>query len=310
MAEARTRDVQPKRVGERLAAARAALKLELEDIAERSRIPLRHLQAIEASNFEALPASTYSIGFVKTFARMVGLDGNEIATAFRAERGDTLAQREEYTPFEPADPSRVPPNLLVMIALGTAVVLLIAYLIWRGAGSNDERQQMAAGTSPEASTPAAPAATANRPASAKPALPAPSPADKVILTASENVWVKISEKDGPTLFMGELTPGQNYEVPADAKDPRLLTGRPQVLSARIGARVIPELGSAKRSISNVSLKGPALIERDEAMKAAEADRSASVSATAPPTAPADAIDRSPPANANQASTTVATPAAP
>ena len=309
MAEARTRDMQPKRVGERLALARAALKLELEDIAERSRIPLRHLQAIEASNFEALPASTYSTGFVKTFARMVGLDGSEIATAFRAERGESLAQREEYTPFEPADPSRVPPNLLVMIALGTAVVLLIAYLIWRGAGSNDERQQMAAGTSLEASTPATPAATAKRPTAAKPALTPPSPADTVILTASENVWIKISERDGPTLFMGELSPGQNYEVPANAKDPRLLTGRPHVLSARIGARVIPELGSAKRSISDVSLKGPALIERDAAMKAAETDRSASVDAVPPSAVPAEA-DRSAPANANQASDIVATPATP
>lgn len=309
MAEARTRDVQPKRVGERLAVARAALKLELEDIAERSRIPLRHLQAIEASNFEALPASTYSTGFVKTFARMVGLDGSEIATAFRAERGDSLAQREEYTPFEPADPSRVPPNLLVMIALGTAVVLLIAYLIWRGAGSNDERQQMAAGTSLEASTPATPAATVKRPIAAKPAMPPPSPTDTVILTASENVWIKISERDGPTLFMGELSPGQNYEVPANAKDPRLLTGRPHVLSARIGARVIPELGSAKRSISDVSLKGSALIERDAAMKVAETDRSASVDAAPPSAVPADA-DRSAPANANQASDTVATPATP
>lgn len=309
MAEARTRDMQPKRVGERLAVARAALKLELEDIAERSRIPLRHLQAIEASNFEALPASTYSTGFVKTFARMVGLDGSEIATAFRAERGESLAQREEYTPFEPADPSRVPPNLLVMIALGTAVVLLIAYLIWRGAGSNDERQQLAAGTSLEASTPATPAATAKRPIAAKPAMPPPSPADTVILTASENVWIKISERDGPTLFMGELSPGQNYEVPANAKDPRLLTGRPHVLSARIGARVIPELGSAKRSISNVSLKGTALIERDAAMKAAEAGRSASVDAVPPSAVPAEA-DRSAPANANQASDIVATPATP
>lgn len=299
MAEAPPRNTQPRLVGERLAEARAALKLELEDIAERSRIPLRHLQAIEASNYEALPASTYSIGFVKTFARMVGLDGNEIAGAFREERGEMLGRREEYLPFEPADPSRVPPSLLVIIALGTAVVLLIAYLVWRGSSHGEERQQLAAGTLPTASAPATPGAARRVAQPAKPALPAPAATDKVVLTASDAVWVKISEKDGPTLYMGELKPGQTYEVPADAKDPRLLTGRPHVLSARIGARVIPALGTAKKSINDVSLKGPALIERDVAMKAAETG-AASVAGEG----------GSVPANADQASSNVATPATP
>jgi len=299
MAEAPPRDTQPRLVGERLAEARVALKLELEDIAERSRIPLRHLQAIEASNYEALPASTYSIGFVKTFARMVGLDGNEIAGAFREERGEMLGRREEYLPFEPADPSRVPPSLLVIIALGTAVVLLIAYLVWRGASHGEERQQLAAGTLPTASAPATPGAAPRLAPPSKPVLPAPAATDKVVLTASDAVWVKISEKDGPTLYMGELKPGQTYEVPADAKDPRLLTGRPHVLSARIGARVIPALGTAKKSINDVSLKGPALIERDVAMKAAETSSISTAGEAG-----------SVPANADQASSNVATPATP
>jgi len=83
-------------------------------------------------------------------------------------------------------------------------------------------------------------------------------------------------------------------VPADAKDPRLLTGRPDVLSARIGSRSIPALGSARKTISNVSLKAPALIERDAAMQAATAEENA----------------RSAAANANPASGNVATPANP
>lgn len=290
-----------KKVGERIAEARTALKLELEDIAERSRIPLRHLQAIEASNFEALPASTYSIGFAKTFARMVGLDGDEIATDFRAERGETLAQRSEYTPFEPADPSRVPPKLLAMVAIGTAIVLLVAYLIWRGGGSGEERQQMAAGTTSEATAPAAPVPPRRVP---MPAAPAVSAADNVVLTASDTVWIKVSEAGGPTLFMGELAPGQSYDVPIDAKDPRLLTGRPDVLRARIGARVIPALGSAKKSISNVSLKGPALIEREAAIAAATTTTTPSTSAQQPP------AGGSAGGNPDQPSGNVATPATP
>jgi hypothetical protein len=64
-----------------------------------------------------------------------------------------------------------------------------------------------------------------------------------------------------------------------------------VLSAQVGAYRVASLGSAKRSISNVSLKGPALIEREAAMKPAleeEARRSATANpdqATAPVATP-------------------------
>jgi cytoskeleton protein RodZ len=305
MSEARAaRVVQPKRVGERIAEARVALKLELEDIAERSRIPMRHLQAIEESNFEVLPASTYSIGFAKTFARMVGLDGEQIAADFRAERGEMLLERSEYTPFEPADPSRIPPSLLAMVAIGTAVILLVAYLIWRGGGKAEERQQMAAGTLPEVSAPATPGVPAPR-QPVRRAAPAPAPlaTDKVVLTASDAAWVKISEKNGPMLFIGEMAPGQRYEVPATAVDPRILTGRPDVLSATVGTRVIASLGSVKRSINDVSLKGPALIERDTAMKAAAAATAAATAGTPESNSPAPAVP-------DQPSAGVATPPAP
>ena len=299
-----------KRVGERIAEARKALKLELEDVAERSRIPLRHLQAIEDSNFEALPASTYSIGFAKTFARMVGLDGEEIAADFRAERGETLARRTEYTPFEPADPSRVPPSLLAMVALGTAVILLVAYLIWRGGWRDEERQQLAAGTQSVAEAPAATARPAPKATAAAAAAPAPSAADKVVLTAVEEVWIKVTDKGNPagsTLFMGQLAPGQSYQVPVDAKDPRLLTGRPQMLRVAVGAREIPPLGKGDRTISNVSLKGPALIERSAASAAATTG-----TANAASPAPSSAAEASPalPANADQANGNVASPATP
>jgi transcriptional regulator with XRE-family HTH domain len=305
---------QSKKVGERIAEARVALKLQLEDIAERSRIPMRHLEAIEASNYEALPAAPYSAGFAKTFARMVGLDGEQIAADFRAERGDSLVQRSEYTPFEPADPSRVPPRLLAMIAFGTAVVLLIAYLAWRGGGAGEERQQLAAGTSPEiVANIAAPTVSAPAPRLAVPrAAPAVSPMASVVLTATDKVWIKVSESGGPTLFMGELAPGQKYVVPADAKDPRLLTGRPQMLRTQVGAHVIPVLGSGDKTISNVSLKGPALIEREAAMSAASAPRPP-ISADTPQTAPAVGAasnEHSPPSNTDQPSDNMATPATP
>ena len=63
-----------KRVGERLRETRQAKGLEIDQVAAETRIPLRHLESIEAGDFAALPSRTYAIGFTRTYARLLGLD--------------------------------------------------------------------------------------------------------------------------------------------------------------------------------------------------------------------------------------------
>jgi cytoskeleton protein RodZ len=247
----------PLSVGARLSAARLAQNIELEDIAERTRIPLRHLVMIEQSQHAQLPAPTYSAGFVKTVANMLGLDGAALVRDFRVELGEGRRYAIDTAPYEPADPSRVPPRLLAMIALVTAIVVALVYVAWRG-GSGPEQTRLA--TTEAAPPPAVPAPMTTAPAPAPSPAPAPVAAP-VIFTATDNVWLKVAEKDGPTLFMGELKPGQSYALPSSVADPRLLTGRPQALKLTVGAVTIPQLGPADRTISDVSVKGAALLER-------------------------------------------------
>src|SRR3990170_6869032 len=74
-------------VGERLRAAREEKGLRLEDIAAQTRIPQRHLESLETSSWDKLPAPTYTVGFAKSFASAVGLDRAEIGEQLRAEMG-------------------------------------------------------------------------------------------------------------------------------------------------------------------------------------------------------------------------------
>ena len=48
----------PERVGDRLRAARLTAGLDLSDVATKTRIPLRHLTAIEAGDYDLLPSIT------------------------------------------------------------------------------------------------------------------------------------------------------------------------------------------------------------------------------------------------------------
>ena len=88
------RSVRAVSVGERLRTAREAKGLSLEDVASQTRIPIRHLQHIEREEWDALPAITYCVGFARSYANAVGLDGAELgARAARPARRRPRAAR-------------------------------------------------------------------------------------------------------------------------------------------------------------------------------------------------------------------------
>lgn len=250
----------PFSVGARLAEARKARSLELEDIAARTRVPLRHLQAIEAGDFAELPAVPYSVGFVRSFAQIVGLDGSMLAREFREEMGGGTTERFIPEPFEPADPARVPSRFLVTVAVLLALVLGGGYAVWRSGvlgGGPDSRAELAVGDHP-AETSATPQANIAARQTPQPTAPANGP---VVLTALEPVWLRVYEADGTRLIEKQMDVGETWQVPDTATDPKILTGRPQALRVTVGSTVIPPLGAPERTIRDVSLKADALVAR-------------------------------------------------
>ena len=233
-------------VGERLRAAREAQKLSLDDVATRTRIPTRHLESIEASEWSRLPASTYSIGFAKNYAGAVGLDRHEIGEALKAEMsGYSPRQSSTVEVFEPADPARVMPKWLVLLAV-VAVIAVIGGLLFMQKRELSGGDEQAATAAPAATTPAASGTAAATP-------PAAAPGGPVVLTANDPVWLQVSEKGGATLFQGELKSGQSYEVPATAKAPVLKTGKPEALRVSVGTADAPAVGTPGQTARDVSL---------------------------------------------------------
>ncbi len=260
----------PATVGARLRAAREARGQSLDEIGRQTRVPVRHLVQIEDGRLEGLPAAPYSAGFVKAYARAVDLDPVALSQEFRAELAEatTISPRIVYEPYEPADPVRLPPRLLAIVAAAIAILLVLGYGIMRSgmltSEGPDARAKLAASGEPTATapvataTPSAPVATPPKTEAPAPA-PAPAPAGgPVRLTAVQPTWVKISERNGPTLFMGVLDQGKTYDVPATATDPVIRTGKPEGLEVTVGGQPVPPLGAPAHVISNVSLKAAAL----------------------------------------------------
>jgi transcriptional regulator with XRE-family HTH domain len=65
-------------VGHRLREAREKQGFSLTDVERQTRIPRQYLQALEADQFGILPAPVYARGFLRNYARFLGLDENEL----------------------------------------------------------------------------------------------------------------------------------------------------------------------------------------------------------------------------------------
>ena len=273
-------------VGQRLREAREAKGLSIEDIAASTRIPTRHLTSLENSEWDKLPAATYSIGFAKNYAGAVGLDRNEIGEALRTEMGGSPRTQTIYPEvYEAADPARTMPKGLVFGALGLLLVVVLG-LTWMNSRSM---------TADETAPPTENVAAADTNIAAPAAAPAPAASGPVVLTATDTVWIAVKD-GGKTLKQGELATGESYQIPADAVAPVLTTGKPEALRITVGT-------TAGETVSGVSLLGPDLLRGPATAAPAVAPPAAATPAPARTRARAPAPSPAPPPAASSGTAT-------
>ncbi len=269
--------------GATLRAAREAQRIDLKHIAAETRIPLRHLEAIEADNFESLPSRAYAIGFTRTYAKVLGLDDAAMVDAVRAELADGSMRRAvPSSAMEPGDPARLPSSGLAWAAAGAVLILAIGIFAFYNS-------YFGAGAEPDTLAPPEPVASAT-PAPAPVPAAAAVPSGPVVLTALEDgIWVRLYEEGGERLTERTLKAGETLEVPVAARDPRINTGRPDALSVTIGGQPVAKLSERPATISGVPVSAAALAAR------ASAGAAPAAAGTAAPAAPAPRRVTTPPA---------------
>jgi len=259
----------PEKVGEKLRDARLAQGLELSDIAARTRIPLRHLQAIETSDYSGLPSPTYAIGFVKSYARAIGADEVALARELRAETSSMFAAREAYETYDPEDPVREPSSGLVWAGAVIAVLLLAALALWYG---TDLFRSSGAPEPAPTETPVAPPETAPSPVAA-------TGNGQVTLTATQPVWLRIYDASGARLFEKEMAAGERYDVPQNANGPMINLGRPESIRVTVNGSDVAPLGAPGRAIKDVPISAAALQARGTGATPAAAPAATTTPAT-------------------------------
>ena len=271
----------PERVGDRLRAARLAAGIDLSDVATKTRVPLRHLQAIEGGDYAALPGSTYCVGFVKAFARVVGIDEDGATDDLRAElRELNLDQRAERIEYQVADATRLPSKTLAWVAAAVALLVMIGFGVWRSSlvSDPDPVTQIAATPNDDATVEApgaddlAPIGTTVSPSPE--ALPPVNAAGQVVLTATSPVWMRVYDAADKVLFEKEMVAGERFIVPPDANNPQIRTGRADLISVTVDGKAVATLGPAQRTVKDVGISAAALAARTPAVAGAAVNSSA------------------------------------
>jgi cytoskeleton protein RodZ len=163
---------------------REAREISLREIAERTKISLRYLQAMEEDRFEVLPAPIFAKGFLREYARYVGLSPDEVVNHY-------LSVQQPQADEEGQDGRRERrggggwPHWL---SLGAAVLALLGLAALIAFVSDRWRQHRAGGAEPRPPI-VAPMSAPVPPAPPVPAA-APSAPLEVTVEFNQECWVE------------------------------------------------------------------------------------------------------------------------
>jgi cytoskeletal protein RodZ len=116
-------------LGELLRRARERRGLTLEQIASETKIPQRHLEALEHENLAAVPGGFYRRAEIRAFARAVNLDQN-VALARLVERAKDSPVASEVRPERPRTHEPAPSRKRLLMVIS---VVVAAAVFGRGA---------------------------------------------------------------------------------------------------------------------------------------------------------------------------------
>lgn len=114
------------RAGGDLRAARERLGWSIEMVAAELRIRQPHLDALEAGRIDLLPGNAYAVGFLRTYAALLGLDPDEIVRRFKAEAAEVNRRTELAFPV-PLPERGMPAGALILLGV---VLAVSAYVGW------------------------------------------------------------------------------------------------------------------------------------------------------------------------------------
>lgn len=144
-------------LGEKLRQAREERGISISEVAEQTRISPHYLDSIENDDYRTLPGGIFNKGFVKSFAKAVGINEQEalqeysriISSQDSTADGDPKSYKPEVLTDDRTSSSMIPTVIFAVIILGLmtwGILTLVNYI------QNQPSQQAAASPTPAQAT--------------------------------------------------------------------------------------------------------------------------------------------------------------
>ena len=239
-------------IGDTLADARRQAGLTITQVSQRTCIRETIIRGIERGDFSACGGDFYARGHIRSIARAVGVDDEELIREYDAQHGAPQAIRAADV-FEPATPIRIKerrrPNWSLAMILVLAVVA--GYGIYHvvsspgshsasnTAASDIDRSAAAHHHAHQATAPATPSATP----------PVAQPQSVVIsLTAIQDCWVEFTKPDGRFLTQAYIVGGSTKTWTFD-RSVQMNIGNPGGIVLTVNGKKLGSPGSAGQPVT-------------------------------------------------------------
>jgi len=239
----------PREFGEALASARAAAGVSIESIADRTKISIHALRALESGDFAKLPNLVFARMFLRQYLDHVGASQLEWLPAFEAswQRLQESSQVYAFRPPAPVKRRRVGPWVVGLVIVGGGVVLVL--LVER-----NQRGPQPASVAPSPAAAALVPTAAPEPTPAATATPpAPEPGTLVVRAGESSCWVE-ARVAGESPVSRLLSPGAMWEITAGGKEVDLVFGNAGAASVEYMGEVRNPVGSAG-AVARIHLSG-------------------------------------------------------
>jgi cytoskeletal protein RodZ len=120
------------RLGDTLRQQREQMGVTMPQAAEATRIREKFLQAIESGDYQSLPGTVYTKGFLRNYAHYLNLDAEEMLALYTGERGGTDPART-FAPMRPLVKRSFifTPTVLVPVLVLAGILLFVAYFYYQ-----------------------------------------------------------------------------------------------------------------------------------------------------------------------------------
>lgn len=201
-------------VGQSLREAREAQGMTLDEAAARLRLMHRQVEAMEAGDFESLGQPVFARGFVRNYARLLGLPADDLLVQMRGAMVEPVA----VTRAEPPPPSSwltSPWLVLVLLGLLMIVAVPVGLYLWL----NSEPEELA---SP-------PAIAQSRPAPAAVSTPVVAPSTTALSVVDPAPIPAVPSDTSATVAPAQVE--ASVAAPAEAPAPAAVAPAPAVPTA-------------------------------------------------------------------------------